>query len=288
MKSKLKGEEVYKKLKPHPLSFSKIYLTFLYVSVIGVIHILYSEQMISFFANLPVLSIFSQHAPILIWWLMLVIPGIIVALLRISWKWLALFIGIALSLTSLSYLMEISYFEMNLALVGIGVFGIVFSDLYRLSHKFSITNYRIITEVGFIKTEKRTLLYNKINDLVIQKPLLGKFLNFGTIIPVTGSGFGLGEDFSVAGAGVGAGVEEKGTGVGGLLGFGGGKTIQNPRAKSPYVLFGVNSPNKVHDKIVEFMHDKEESHYLEKISEDIDDLVNEEGIDSEDEGTSNY
>lgn len=287
MRTRIDDEEVIKKMKPHPFSFGKLYSIFLYISAIGVLFIFFHEEMVSFFQGIPIISMISSQLPLLVWWLLLLVPGIIVALLKISWKWLALFLGIAASLTGLRFYIGVGFFGMNLSLIGVGLLGIALSDLYRISHKFYITNYRIITEIGFIKNEKRTLLYSKINDLVVQKPLIGKIFNFGTIIPITGSGFGLGEDFSMAGAGVGGSAEEGKTSIGGGIGFGGGKTIQNPRARSPYVLFGVSDPKGLFDKIIEFMHSMEEGHYLQKISENVDELVDKGGDQSEHKDSPN-
>ncbi|PTD94554.1 hypothetical protein C9439_01690 [archaeon SCG-AAA382B04] len=273
MPSKIDDERIIKKIKPHPFSFGKLYLIFIYISAIGVFHILFKENLVSFFQGLPLVSVFSSQIPLVTWWLLLIIPGVVVALLRISWKWLLLFVGIAASLTGFRFYLGVDFGGMNLALIGIGLIGLALSDVYRISHKFYITNYRLITEIGFLKNEKRTLLYSKINDLVFQKPPLGKIFNFGTIIPITGSGFGLGEDFSMAGAGVGGSAEEGKASVGGGIGFGGGKTIQNPRARSPYVLFGVTNPQDLYDEIIGYMHSMEEGHHLQKISNDIEELL---------------
>lgn len=288
MVSTLENEEVIEKIKPHPFSFQKIYGVFIYIMAVGGFHYYFQDELISFFNGLPIIEMFSSQMPILTWWILLVVPGVIVALLRISWKWLALFLVIATSLTAFRYYLGVGFSGMNLSLIGVGLLGLALSDLYRISHKFYITNYRIITKIGFLKSEKRALLYSKINDLVIQKPILGRLFNFGTIIPITGSGFGLGEDFSIAGAGVGASSEKGKTGVGGGIGFGGGKTIQNPRARSPYVLFGVSNPQRLYDKILEYMHSMEEGRYLQKISENVEELVNEGGERSETKGSEDY
>ena len=77
---------------------------------------------------------------------------------------------------------------------------------------------------------------------------MGQIFGFGTIIPISQSGFGLGTDTSFAGGGVQIG-EKKAK----LMGFfGGGKEVQTPRTRTYFELHGVFPYNKV-KKIVEEM-----------------------------------
>ena len=97
-----------------------------------------------------------------------------------------------------------------------------------------------------ITKEERTLRYDKITDINSKQGILGQIFGFGTIIPISQSGFGLGSDTSFAAGGVAVG-EKKGK----LFGiFGGGKEVQTPRTRSYYELHGVH-PYKDVKKIVE-------------------------------------
>jgi hypothetical protein len=99
---------------------------------------------------------------------------------------------------------------------------------------------------GIIVKEERTLRYDKITDINAKQGVLGQIFGFGTIIPISQSGFGLGADSSFAAGGVALG-EKKGK----LLGlFGGGKEVQTPRTRSYYELHGV-FPYKEVKNIVE-------------------------------------
>ena len=77
---------------------------------------------------------------------------------------------------------------------------------------------------------------------------MGQIFGFGTIIPISQSGFGLGTDNSFAGGGVQVG--EKKAKIFGF--FGGGKEVQTPRTRTYYELHGVHPFKKV-KKLVEEM-----------------------------------
>ena len=75
---------------------------------------------------------------------------------------------------------------------------------------------------------------------------MGQIFGFGTIIPISQSGFGLGSDQAFAAGGVQLGAKKvKFMGL-----FGGGREVQTPRARSYYELHGVH-PYKSVKKMVE-------------------------------------
>jgi hypothetical protein len=104
-----------------------------------------------------------------------------------------------------------------------------------------ISNYRIVFKGGVITKKERTLRYDKITDINTKQGLLGQIFSFGTIIPISQSGFGLGSDNTFAAGGVQVG--EKRVKFLGL--FGGGKEVQTPRARSYYELHGVHPYKEV-------------------------------------------
>ncbi|PNX48469.1 MAG: hypothetical protein BV456_09770 [Thermoplasmata archaeon M8B2D] len=119
-------------------------------------------------------------------------------------------------------------------------------ELYRRSHKYIISNQRITFKGGIITKEERTLRYDKISDINAKQGIIGQIFGFGTIIPISQSGFGLGADKTFAAGGVQLG-EKKAK----LFGFAGGeKELQTPRARSYYELHGVY-PYKEVKKLVE-------------------------------------
>lgn len=200
----------------------------------------------------------GQKVYLFVWLLLIIVPGIIIALTKISLRWLVLFIAIALSILSLKYTYSLNAFQINLLLVAAGAAGIIGTELWRRCHRYYITNIRIVTEV---MGKRRAIFYYKISDLMMEIPLLGRLFRFGSIIPLTGSGIGIGTDISLAGAGVGKNVKGKSIGAG----FGGGKTISTPRSRSSYVLFGIPNPEREYTRITEMMHKMSETETLRKI-----------------------
>ena len=79
--------------------------------------------------------------------------------------------------------------------------------------------------------------------------MLGQIFGFGTIIPISQSGFGLGADQSFAAGGVELGTKK--TRVLGL--FGGGREVQTPRSRSYYELHGVHPYKEVKQLVEELV-----------------------------------
>ncbi|MEM3709797.1 MAG: PH domain-containing protein, partial [Nitrososphaerales archaeon] len=146
------------------------------------------------------------------------------------------------------------------------ILGSILTEFYRRGHAFYVTDQRIISELRFLSYKRRELTYDKINDLALTKGILGRIFNYGTIFPITASGFGLGEDLAVATAGMGATSKK---GFSGGIAVSGGRTISVPRGRSSYVLFGVRNPNEVYEIISKNIHGYEEAPYLKKILEEL-------------------
>ena len=242
-----KGEELIRAMRPHPLAFYRLYAIWIYIALVGV-----------YFASGPrieILEMSSENSVRILWWLSILVPAVLIALFRINWRWLfALAIPALLAfylpgrpefIAFLDGLGLIWFADQNLILMAFGIIGIFGTEGHRRSHRYYITNWRLIMESGHLGVHRRTLLYKNINDLVVEQTMAGKILNFGTIIPITASGLGLGDDFSLAGGAVGTKV---------MVGAGGGKTVSTPRGRSHHLLEGVGRPEEVHDLIISLMH----------------------------------
>lgn len=177
---------------------------------------------------------------------MIIIPGIIIALTQINWKWFALFIAIIVFIMVLKIEFGLDFNQVNLFLISFGIIGALGTEFWRRRHRYYITNLRIVTEC---MGKRREVFYDRILDLILERSILGWIFKFGSITPLTGSGIGTGMDISLIGAGVGKSVKEK------LLGvmFGGGKTISTPRARSPYILYGIPNPKREYKRITGLM-----------------------------------
>lgn len=259
-------EELVRCLKPHPLAFLDFYAMFSYIIVISFVFILYREQILGWLESISLLGLLKDQLFVLLWGASVILPFLAVAILKITWKWFFFALIMVIVGTALVMIYHLAPYYMQIPSVLAGFLGFILTEFYRRGHFFSITNQRIISELKFLSYKRRELTYGKINDLALTKGIIGRIFNYGTIFPITASGFGLGEDLAVATAGVGV-ASKKGVGAG--VAVSGGRTVSVPRGRSSYVLFGVRSPDEVYVMISNYIHSYEEAPYLKKILEEL-------------------
>jgi len=239
----LNRENVEKVLSPHPLSFMGLQTLCIFLIIWGLIigWLVNFSEFKGWFTNWLVI--------LFAWSIVLLVVGVAASILTIRWRIFFMYLAIVLCGTGLILWQgweEIAGIILPYFTVLISIAGFLLVELYRRSHKYVITNQRIIFKGGVITKEERTLRYDKISDINSKQGILGQIFGFGTIIPISQSGFGLGADTSFAAGGIQAG--EKRVKLLGL--FGGGKEVQTPRARSYYELHGVH-PFKDIKKVVE-------------------------------------
>jgi len=263
-------EKVLASLKPHPLAFLDFYALFAYLVSVGAIFWIFELQIKDAIQNIVPFGWGVETVFLIFWFACLVVPFLVVAVLKITWRWLFLSIGIG----ALGAVLEL-YFKfahgLQIPSVLIGIVGFALTDVYRRKFDFCITDQRILIELNFISQKRREILYSKISDLVVEKGWLGRVFNYGSVIPITESGFGLGEDVSaVTVAGTGSPLPKcpKIT-----TAVSGGRTVSVPRGRSFYVLFGVRKPYAVSEMISQLIHGYEEAPYLKKIAAGVESLV---------------
>lgn len=239
----LNNEKVEKRLSPHPLSFMKLQGLCIFLIVWGVL--------IGWLANFSnYTNLFENFTVVILaWGMVLLIVGIIAALTSIRWSIFFLYLSVLLIGVGIMYWtnsLDASKVFIPFYSIATSIIGFLIVELYRRSHKYIITNQRIVFKGGVITKQERTLRYDKISDINSKQGILGQIFGFGTITPISQSGFGLGSDSTFAAGGVGLG--EKKVKFFGL--FGGGKEVQTPRARSYFELHGI-FPFKEVKKIVE-------------------------------------
>jgi membrane protein YdbS with pleckstrin-like domain len=228
----LENEHIEKILLPHPLSFMRLQSLCLFLIIWGVLVgwlVNFSEYRELFL---------TEWIPILAWGLVLLLVGVIASLITIRWSIFLLYLGLFFGGVGLMFSqgwLEDSGVFIPFYSVAVSIIGFLIVELYRRSHKYIISNLRLIFKGGVITKRERTLRYDKITDIDAKQGILGQIFGFGTIIPISQSGFGLGSDQSFAAGGVDLGGKKAR-----FLGlFGGGKEVQTPRARSYYELHGV-------------------------------------------------
>jgi len=240
----LDQEQVTKILSPHPLSFMGLQSLCIFLIVWGLVFgwLVNFSDFRGLFAN--------ALLQIAVWGLVLLVVGVIASIIKVLWRIFFLYlavVGVALLITVWLNLFDTSSLFLPVYTAVVSIIGFLLVELFRRSHKYIISNQRLVFKGGVVTKEQRTLRYDKITDVNTKQGILGQIFGFGTIIPISQSGFGLGSDQSFAGGGVQGGGNKKV----GLFGFfGGGREVQTPRTRSYYELHGVY-PFKEVKKIVE-------------------------------------
>jgi membrane protein YdbS with pleckstrin-like domain len=245
-KELLKNEQIERVLSPHPLSFMKLQALCIFVIVWGIVVWWLTE-----FSEYTDMFSGNNWYSLILWGLVLLLIGVIASLVAIQWTIFFLYLGVFAGAIGLIFW---QHWENNIPLfiviysIAVSFIGFLIVELYRRSHKYIITNLRIIFKGGIFTKRERTVRYDKIADIDAKQGVLGQIFGFGTIIPVSQSGFGLGSDKTMAAGGI-----EVGSRKARFFGFaGGGKEVQTPIARSYYELHGVY-PYKDVKQVVEDM-----------------------------------
>lgn len=240
----LDREQVEKILSPHPLSFMGLQSLCIFLIIWGLVF----GWLVNFSDFRGLFS--TALLQIAVWGLVLLVVAVIASIIKVLWRIFFLYLAIVLVALGLTYGLNLygsSSVFLPVYTIVVSIIGFLIVELFRRSHKYIISNQRLVFKGGIVTKEQRTLRYDKITDVNTKQGILGQIFSFGTIIPISQSGFGLGSDQSFAGGGVHGGASKKV----GLFGFfGGGREVQTPRTRSYYELHGVY-PFKEIKKVVE-------------------------------------
>ena len=298
----LDGEKVAERITPHVFAFYNLYSMWAYMAALSAVFIAYNRELLdlvssplsmlsnalrphfgtgilsvtifkaatdllnSLFQQIFSLVLYKEYVVFAIWLSLVYLFSMFFSIIRIEWKWIAIMLGAGVSSLAISKILGTPILSSYYIAILLSAIGCFFVDSFRRAHTFYITNYRIITELRFMGLRQNTLSYDKINNLVIEQSAIGSLFNFGTVIPITASGLGMGEDS--AAIAVGAAGQVGGNGgpyIGGAVI--GGRSVEVPRTRSQYALFGVTDPQRVHNVIAKYMQDYTQAPYLKDMSE---------------------
>ena len=301
------GESLLKTLKPHLLAFYDMYLIWVWIILLSAAFILWGQEIsrpltnpvsyatdyVGMFANkatsgplgkIPYYSdamnevssmassassATDSNAPVWSWLIILLLSSLLISAFRIEWKWVALMIGVGVgSFLATGYFGLPAQASYQIAIF-LSLIGACFVELYRRSHTFYITDRRIVTEARFAGMRRNELSFDKINNVILEQSLIGSLFGFGTVIPVTASGLGMGGDFSAVTVG-GQGQVPSGPAVSASVT--GGRMIQSPRARSMYCLFGVTNPEEIQALVSKQVQSYVEAPYLKRMTEQLDEI----------------
>ncbi len=234
----LENEKVEKKLTPHPLSFLNLHLLWL-------IPVLWGIFLAWFFNSAYWSGVGSadKWLSVLLWGVGILLLGIAFSIAFIRWRIFfsfALIVVLGIVLLWKWNLWGNVHIFLTLYTILIFLSGLPVVEAYRRSHRYVLTDMRIILRGGIFRVRERSLRYEKITDIDASQGIIGKIFGFGNIIPITPSGFGMGQDEAFAGGGVEAKKKV------GIFGFAGGsRGVSTPRTRSYYELHGVHPYREV-------------------------------------------
>ena len=289
------GEKLLLETRPHPVAFWDMYAPWAWVIILSLAFLFYGDA-VEDVAGGPLLAAtgtisgvasylpqflkpvtdaagwaegFTRtYTPVAAWVAALFLSSLVVSVLRIEFKWVWLMAGVGLvSVGFAAYMRMPAASAYHLGML-FSILGIAFVEVYRRSHVFYITDQRIVTEVRFGGVKRNELSFDKINNVVLDQDLIGSLFNFGTIIPVTASGLGMGSDFSS----VSMGAQGLLAGIPVNAQVTGGRAIQTPRVRSMYGLFGVEDPEKVQEMVSGLLRSYVQAPYLRKMTEQLEDI----------------
>ncbi|MBD3260606.1 MAG: PH domain-containing protein [Candidatus Altiarchaeales archaeon] len=301
----LEGEKLYKIIKPHPLSFIDMYFMWVLVILLSLLFLVYGDSLGELIGNpaatplfiydgflnsssenllirsmpyltetrqdiyeftLPLTTVLREYAPVSLWIFLLTILSILVSFLKIALRWCIILPAAGITSLIVAVALDLDprfayFFGILFSLV-----GVLMVELYRRAHTFYVTGSRLVTEATFLTRKKNELGYDKINNVVLDQSLVGRVFNFGTLIPATASGLGMGEDSAYLGFGA-AGEVGSGPLIGG--GAAAGRSITVPRTRSMYSLFGVSNPAEIEHLISALISDFREAPHLKDIKKTL-------------------
>lgn len=258
-------EELMFYARPHPLAMLSLMLFWLFIAGLGVFYIVFHKDIVNYFSadlfKLGSLQFISNNAYNIVWAASLLLPLVVMAVFRINFGYVIVLLLLIAARVLIWWKAEEvlgikpvphPHLE-NFLLIAAGIVGVAGVELFRRGHRYYVTTHRIVARFGNLSVSERYVLFSKIDDLMLQKSLIGRIFNFGTVIPITSSGIGMGQDLAIAGASAGGGKGPVGAG----LFAAGGKVKNVPRDLSIYVLYRVSRPEEARDMILEEMQCRE-------------------------------
>ena len=270
--SEIHGEKVLAKLRPHPLAFAGDMALWIYTILAALLVWVYRARLAARLEDLPLLgrlapAMVEGWGPLALTAILVIAPALLYSVFRVTWRPLAQALVVVLLPPLAAWKLGYGPFYGLLGVIGLALLGLLGVELKRRRHLYIVTDRRIKTVFkGLFKEVERDIVYTRLSDVVVEKGLLGKILGFGNVYIISQASLGMGAD--IAGVAVGAGGSAGPAGVG--VAVGGGRSVNVPRSRSQYVLYGVPHPERVSSLIVEAMKSSEEAPYLQKILEKLD------------------
>ncbi|OAA30407.1 membrane protein [Kosmotoga arenicorallina S304] len=231
------------KVRPTRRAFVIRYLIYPYYLIAGLIML--------FWKDLSLLHESDYLLYLLIWGILTVLPGLILAFKRRKFSWF--FWPLALNLLGWGSQFvfkseDYAYYVKNgpyLAFIAVSVVAVIFIELYRISIRYTISTSGIEITSGIFGANNQLIVNKHITNVLLKRNFLEMLLGVGHVIPVTSSGMGAGDTGVIGGFTGSAGV--KGANVGGFV----GKTssVKEFVADPRNCIYGVPNPRKIMEEV---------------------------------------
>ncbi len=242
----LPGERLESELRPHPLAWGGRYFIGAWPAILGILlAVVFRTEWWQTAEEGKWFEVWTwlygnTASAVVYMFIGLLLMGAIIAVAAIRWRTFFAYALVGLLVTAAMIVLDVA--AEQVVPLGLAVASLPFlltAELDRRSHQFVLTNLRIVFRGGMFVRHERQLKYESITDLDGSQGLFGRIFDFGTLIPITQSGFGLGSDSSEAGIAVGGGGSKGGLFGGAAVTAGGGKEVQTGRARTFQQLTGV-------------------------------------------------
>jgi hypothetical protein len=262
----LDGERIIVDTKPVLFAFFSFYLPGIYLIAAAVLLYLFGRDHV-----LPLFP--TQWSPrttellyAIFQALSIVLPALAFSFAKLNFRWLfssLILVGAAAGVTygvldmPLVPPQDLDVWRLHSGLLVVfsaGVLSVVQNEVYRQSHHYVVTNLRITTSAGIVRRKQRSLLLSKINDLSVDESFFGAVLGYGTMVPLTASGLGMGTTF----AGLTGAASKRLFGMPTLgVAVTGGHSIQIPKYRTHEVLFGVPHAQRTATELMDIIVQRE-------------------------------
>jgi hypothetical protein len=263
----LEGEEVRSVLRPHPLAFIKYWLIPLGLWIGGVLlwRMFASDAWGGFedaMDNIGPRNLAAALAFLAMTLLLWVVIGFVLFFsIRRQWTfWLPVLVVGMVAITSVGAPGTSTALWYLLA---VGLLGFLYIEIERRTYSYTVTTSRIVMRRAFLSVRERQVRIEHLQDLVTRQGLFGRLFNFGTVVPISASQIGVGDDGKalMAGAGVKGPLGRAGAGAGTAS----IRSKRMPTDDPVDVLFGVPDPTGVKTLLAMLLDDSSAVGELKKI-----------------------
>lgn len=192
----VENEEVFYELNPRLFTLGSKSLFWLMNVILLGVWLFFKLDILVFIEakveSIPILSLLVLKFSHNIWIIPPIVCGLVIAVTRIMWR------EYAYLLVSLSLLILFQWFCPEIQDLGprilfvLSILLFLYQEYVRVETRYLVTNLRIEFLTPGIRTRSRTVFYSKIQDIQMHVGIFGRIFGYGTIIPITSSGLGMG------------------------------------------------------------------------------------------------